>query len=74
MADLADLLRVRDAQAGHPSYSSHLQPTIYAIEAIRLDGQYKHELDFFSLETARRVARLIEAAAAKCGAGAAVRY
>jgi hypothetical protein len=73
VADLADLLRVRDAQAGHPSYSSHLQPTIYAIEAIRLDGQY-NELDFFSLETARRVARLIEAAAAKCGAGAAVRY
>jgi hypothetical protein len=73
VSELADLLRIRDAQAGHPTYSSRLQPAIYAVEAIRLDGQY-NELDFFSLETARRVARLIEAAAAKCGASPVVRY
>jgi hypothetical protein len=72
VADLADLIRIRDAQAGHPTYSSHLQPAIYAVEAIRGDGQF-NEFDFYSLETARRVARLLERAASACGANPVVR-
>ncbi len=73
VANLAELIKVRDAQAGHPTYSSRLQPTIYAVEAIRADGQF-NEFDFYSLETARRVGRLLEAAASRCGANPVVRY
>ena len=67
ISNLADVIRVRDAQAGHPSYSSRLQPTIYTIEAIRNDGKL-NELDFYSLESAHRVGRLLVAAAQRCGA------
>ena len=72
VSNLADVIRVRDAQNGHPTYSSHLQPTIYSVEAIRTDGKL-NEFDFYSLDTARRIGRLIQEAARKCGADPAIR-
>jgi hypothetical protein len=62
-----DFLQIRDAQAGHPTYSSRLQPTIYDVDVIRDNGGV-NEFSFYSLESAHRVARLFEAAAERCGA------
>jgi hypothetical protein len=72
ISNLADVIKVRDAQAGHPTYSSHLQPTIYSLEAIRNDGKL-NEFDFYSLETAHRIGRLIQGAAQRCGANPVIR-
>ncbi len=72
ISNLADIIRVRDAQAGHPTYSSRLQPTIYSLEAIRNDGKL-NEFDFYSLETAHRIGRLIQGAAQRCGANPVIR-
>jgi len=61
-----DLLQIRDAQAGHPTYSSRLQPLIYDVDVIRTDGTL-NEFSFYSLDTARQVANLFQAAAQRCG-------
>ncbi len=61
-----DLLQIRDAQAGHPTYSSRLQPVIYDVDVIRTDGTL-NEFSFYSLDTAHRVANLFQAAAQRCG-------
>jgi hypothetical protein len=67
VAPETELLQIRDAQAGHPTYSSRLQPVIYDVDVIRNNGDV-NEFSFYSLETARRVARLFEDAASRCGA------
>lgn len=72
ISNLADVIKVRDAQAGHPTYSSHLQPTIYSVEAIRSDGTL-NEFDFYNLETARRVGHLLQNAAQRCGSNPTIR-
>jgi hypothetical protein len=72
VSNLADMIMVRDAQSGHPTYSSRLQPAIYSVEAIRTNGTL-NELDFYSLETAQRVGRLLQGAAQKCGASPVIR-
>ena len=61
-----DLLQIRDAQAGHPTYSSRLQPVIYDVDVVRTDGTL-NEFSFYSLDTAHRVANLFQAAAQRCG-------
>jgi TIR domain len=61
-----DLLQIRDAQAGHPTYSSRLQPVIYDVDVVRSDGTL-NEFSFYSLDTAHRVANLFQAAAQRCG-------
>jgi hypothetical protein len=68
VAPETQLLQIRDAQAGHPTYSSHLQPAIYDVEVVRDNGGGVNEFSFYSLETAHRVARLFEQAASRCGA------
>jgi hypothetical protein len=72
VSNLADVIRVRDAQNGHPTYSSRLQPTIYSVEAIRADGTL-NEFDFYSLAAARRVGHLLQDAAQRCGANPSLR-
>jgi hypothetical protein len=66
VAPEVDLLKIRDAQAGHPTYSSRLQPQIYDIDLIRNNGG-TNEFSFYDEEAARRVARLFELAAERCG-------
>jgi hypothetical protein len=72
VSNLADIIKVRDAQNGHPTYSSHLQPTIYSVEAIRADGTL-NEFDFYSPQSARRVAHLLQDAAQRCGSNPSLR-
>ncbi|HWF75981.1 MAG TPA: hypothetical protein VN694_02280 [Caulobacteraceae bacterium] len=72
ISNLADVIKVRDAQNGHPTYSSHLQPTIYSVESIRNDGKL-NEFDFYSLETAHRIGHLLQEASRKCGADPVIR-
>jgi hypothetical protein len=72
VSNLAAVIKVRDAQNGHPTYSSRLQPAIYSVEAIRADGKL-NEFDFYSLETARRIGRLLQEASRSCGADPALR-
>jgi hypothetical protein len=66
VAPETDLLQIRDAQAGHPTYSSRLQPVIYDVDVIRTDGDL-NEFSFYSLDTAHRIAGLFQAAAQRCG-------
>ena len=61
-----DFLQIRDAQAGHPTYSSRLQPVIYDVDVVRGDGGV-NEFSFYSLDTAHRFANLFQAAAQRCG-------
>jgi hypothetical protein len=67
VATETDLLKIRDAQGGHPTYSSRLDPVIYDVDIVRNTGGV-NEFSFYSLDTAQRVARLFEEAARRCGA------
>jgi hypothetical protein len=67
VATEADLLKIRDAQGGHPTYSSRLDPVIYDVDIVRNNGGV-NEFSFYSLDSAQRVARLFEEAARRCGA------
>ena len=73
VAPETDLLKIRDAQAGHPTYSSRLQPVIYDVDLIRNNGG-TNEFSFYDEEAARRVARLFEQAAERCGVSSLSRY
>ena len=66
VATEATLVMQRDAQAGHPTWASRLQPEIYDVDVIRDDGA-DNAFSFYDLPTANRVARLFEHAAALCG-------
>ena len=66
VAPETELLQIRDAQAGHPTYSSRLQPVIYDVDLVRNSGGV-NEFSFYSLESARHVARLFQQAAERCG-------
>jgi hypothetical protein len=69
----ADLVQIRDAQSGHPTYSSRLQPAIYDVDVIRNNGDL-NEFSFYSLDTAHRVASLFQAAAQRCGVTTVTTY
>ncbi len=73
VASEADLVQIRDAQSGHPTYSSRLQPAIYDVDVIRTNGDL-NEFSFYSLDTARRVASLFQAAAQRCGVTTVTNY
>ena len=73
VAPEVDLLQIRDAQAGHPTYSSRLQPAIYDVDVVRGDGGV-NEFSFYSLDTAHRVANLFGAAAQRCGVATVSSY
>jgi TIR domain len=73
VAPEVDLLQIRDAQAGHPTYSSRLQPPIYDVDVVRGDGGV-NEFSFYSLDTAHRVASLFQAAAQRCGVTSVATY
>jgi hypothetical protein len=73
VAPEVDLLQIRDAQAGHPTYSSRLQPPIYDVDVVRGDGGV-NEFSFYSLDTAHRLANLFQAAAQRCGVTSVTTY
>jgi hypothetical protein len=66
VASEASLVAQRDAQSGHPTWSSRIQPAIYDVDVIRGDG-VDNAFSFYDLQTANRVAAAFEHAAALCG-------
>jgi hypothetical protein len=66
VASEASLVQMRDAQSGHPTWSSRIQPEIYDVDVIRTDGT-ENVFSFYDLGTANNVAREFQRAAAMCG-------
>jgi hypothetical protein len=62
----AELVEQRDAQSGHPTWASRLQPEIYDVDVIRSDGA-ENVFSFYDAESARHMAGLLEQAASLCG-------
>jgi len=57
-----------DAKAGHPTWRISMQPEIYVVSAERGDGTV-NDFDFYSQDTAMRVAAAIRRATKLCGGG-----
>ena len=66
VASEVQLVQMRDAQAGHPTWSSRIEPPIYDVDVIRADGN-ENVFSFYDLATANNVAREFQRAAALCG-------
>ena len=62
----ATLVTKRDAQAGHPTYSTRSQPEIYDVVASRADGT-ENVFSFYDMDTANRFAKAAMHAAELCG-------
>jgi hypothetical protein len=73
VAPEAQLVSQRDAQAGHPTWASRIQPEIYDVDIIRGDG-VDNAFSFYDLQTASRVARAFGHAAELCGVNPALSF
>lgn len=73
VATEAQLVSQRDAQSGHPTWASRLQPEIYDVDVIRSDGQ-DNVFSFYDSDTANHVAKLFEQAASLCGVSTVSSY
>jgi len=60
------LVEQRDAQNGHPTWASRLQPNIYDVDVIRENGD-ENVFSFYDIATANHVSDLFERAARMCG-------
>jgi hypothetical protein len=67
------LVEQRDAQNGHPTWASRLQPQIYDVDVIRSDGQ-ENVFSFYDADTANHVSRLFSQAASLCGVNTVSTY
>jgi hypothetical protein len=73
VATEAQLVSQRDAQNGHPAWSSRLQPQIYDVDVIRDDGT-ENVFSFYDSSTANHVSDLFEHAASLCGVNTVSHY
>lgn len=64
--DLAIAMRAVDAQAGHPTWSGHNEPTVWRTNVVREDG-HANAFYFYSRDHALLAARAFKHAAELCG-------
>jgi hypothetical protein len=67
VAPEAQLVEQRDAQSGHPSWATRLQPEIYDVQVTRTDG-LDNVFSFYNIDNANRVSQLFRQARSLCDA------
>ena len=66
VATESQLVGQRDAQSGHPTWATRLQPEIYDVQVSRTDGQ-ENVFSFYNINNANHVSQLFRQAASMCG-------